>query len=170
MNYWILQSNPNSFRLTQGSPVLYYQEGDDDWWGISRYFKIIQPGESAYIWQSIDYRSSSGIKPRGIYAQAAIISVPLNHTAQALAMIEKLKKRDAGAWQDCKVEEHQKSKPAILIKYTFSIAMNPLTAEELHNAGLGHIGVLRFPHADIYKLTDIEANQIETLVKSRSVA
>lgn len=94
--------------------------------------------------------------------------MPLNHTARAQALIEKLKKRDAGAWQDRKVEEHQKSKPAILIKYALSIAMNPLTAEELQHAGLGNIGVLRFPHADIYRLTDVEANRIETLVRSRS--
>ncbi len=167
MNHWILQSNPNSFRLTQGSPVLYYREGDDDWWGISRYFKIIEPGESAYVWQSIDYRFSTGIKPRGIYARATITSVPLHHTALSQARIDELKKRDAGAWQDPEMERHQKMKQTVLIRYDLSIALAPLTAEELQRAGLGNIGVLRFPHADIYRLTDREARQIESLISGR---
>jgi hypothetical protein len=166
MSHWILQNNPNSFRLTQGSPILYYQAGDEDWWGISRYFKTIAHGDVAYIWQSLDHRRSSEPKPRGIYAKATIESVE-PHAVQHQVKIARLMKQDSGAWLDPKEEQHQKSKRTVLITYLESYALNPLTAEELTAAGLSSVGPLRFHHSDIYCLSDAECRKIETLLKGR---
>jgi hypothetical protein len=139
-----------------------------DWWGISRYFKVIEPGEQAYVWQSIDYRSSQGVRPRGIYATATIASVPSSHSRENLKTIEILQKQDSAIWADREAETHQKQKPILLIRYDANVSP-PLTAEEAIKAGLEELGVLRFTHADIYKLSDREAVQIEGMLRGRLV-
>ena len=163
MSSWILQLNPNVYRFPYD---LDYTTGNDDWWGISSYFNIIKPGETAYVWQSIDYRRGNKKKPRGVYAKATVVSVPKQHSIEALNRIEELLKKDDGLWQDREAHRHQKEKLILLIRYDAKV-QPPLTAEEIINVGLNKLGVLRFTHAEIYKLSDSEAAQIDSMVEDR---
>ena len=165
MSQWILQLNPNFF-VEKGEPISFYQKGEDDWWGISRYFKQIEGGEEAYIWQSIDYRFLPH-KFRGIYAKATIVSVP-PHSQHHQMRINELKRQDVGKWANPAVEQHQKSKHSLLIRYIDCYAINPLTVDDLVMAGLPNIGPLRFFRSEIYKLAEPDALKIENLLRGKS--
>ena len=165
MSHWILQLNPNFF-VDKGEPISFYQKDEYDWWGISRYFKQIKTGEEAYIWQSIDNRFLP-CKPRGIYAKAIIISGP-PHSQHHQMMIDEVKRQDVGKWTNHDVEQHQKSKHSLLIKYIDCYAINPLTVDDLRMAGLPNLGPLRFFHSEIYKLAEPDALKIEALLRGKS--
>ena len=165
MSYWILQLNPTYF-LDEEEPISFYQKGEEDWWGISRSFKQIEHGEEAYIWQSTDNRFRPR-KPRGIYAKAIIISGP-HHSQHHQMRIDKLKRLDVGKWRNHDVEQHQKSKPSLLIQYIDCYATNPLTVDDLIMAGLPNLGPLRFSHSEIYKLGESDALRIEALLRDKS--
>lgn len=147
-------------------PTSFYQKGEEDWWGISRYYKQIKIGEEAYIWQSIDYRFHQH-KPRGIYAKAVVVSYP-PHSQQHQMRIDDLKRHDTGKWQSREEEKRQKTKLNLLIMYTACYVINPLTEDDLMMAGLDTIGPFRFIHSEIYKLDDSDALIIQGLLASKS--
>jgi hypothetical protein len=163
MNYWILQVNPNVFKLDHESP---YKEGENDWWGISRYFDEIELGDIAYIWKSRDYRRKRDTKPRGIYAKATVLieprRIPLFQTK-----LENLKKSQSSQWRDPEQKINHESKRSVIIKYcepTSKLGLNALTENKLIAAGLGNIGPFKFTHAEIYKLDEEQADKIEVLI------
>ena len=165
MSQWILQLNPNYF-TEKSEPISFYQESENDWWGISRYFKQIEIGEEAYIWQSIDYRFHPH-KPRGIYAKAIIVSGP-PHSQHHQMIINELKRQDVGKWRNPDVERHQKSKHSLLIRYIDCYSTNPLNIDDLMIAGLVNIGPLRFYHSEIYKLAEPDSLRIEYLLEDKT--
>lgn len=164
MNDWILQLNPNFF-IDRGEPISFYQKGEEDWWGISRSFKQVKEGDTAYIWQSIDYRFHPR-NPRGIYAKSIVISSP-PHSQHHRMRIQELKVRDVGKWANHDEEQHQKLKLSLLVQYTDCYAMDPLTVDDLRIARLGHIGPLRFYHSEIYELAKLDALKIDALLSSK---
>ncbi len=165
MNHWILQLNPTYF-CDEEKPISFYKKDEYDWWGISRYFKQTKGGDEAYIWQSIDKRVRPH-KPRGIYAKARIISGP-PHSQQSQTRIDESKRSDVGEWTNHDVEQHQKSKPSLLIQYISDCYDPPLTVDNLMMAGLHNIGPLRFFHTEIYKLDEQDALRIEALLRGKT--
>ena len=79
-----------------------------------------------------------------------------------------MKTQDVGKWANPAVEQHQKSKHSLLIRYIDCYATNPLTAYDLRMAGLDNIGPLRFFHSEIYKLAEPDALRIEDLLRGKS--
>ena len=157
MSYWILQWNPNNYKLDGGNP---YRVGEEDWWGISFCLDEVKPGDTAFIWQSIDYQHPTGPRPRGIYAKATIVSVP-PHKPEVQARIDEMKKADT------QTPAKQKQKPSLLIKYIASYYANPLTDTELKIAGLEKIHILQCPRPEISKLSDSGATSIKALLHAK---
>jgi hypothetical protein len=165
MNYWILQTNPNVFVLEH---ECLYKEGQEDWWGISRYYNEIEFGDIAYIWKARDYRRFNDIKPRGIYAKATILLEP-RRISQFQGKLDYLKQREAKYWSNLEQKTNHESKRAVIIKYcepTNKLGLNALTENKLFSAGLGNIGPFKFTNAEIYKLDEEHAYKIEGLIKN----
>jgi len=166
MNYWILQSNPNHFHWVEGQPQHFYSVGDEDWWGVSYIPNQMRQGDIAFVWQSIDYRNPTGSSPRGIYARARVVSVP-EHQPDIQRRIDNLKRHLRPHWQDTQQGQHQESKPTVLIRYDDSYVANPLTAEELIEAGLGGIHIIRCPRPEVTRLSEEDTIRIEVLLSQR---
>jgi len=163
MNKWILQTNPNVFVLEH---ECLYKEGEEDWWGISRYFNEIEFGDIAYIWKARDWRRRNDIKPRGIYGKATILIEP-RRISQFQGKLDYLKQRESKYWRDLEQKKNHEAKRSVIIKYcepTNKLGLAALTETRLITTGLGNIGPFRFSRAEIYKLAEDEANKIEELI------
>ena len=165
MNYWVLQVNPNVFRLDHES---LYREGAEDWWGISRYYNQIEYGDVAYIWRARDRRRHGEIMPRGIYAKATVLVEP-RRISLFQTKLDDLKQGQAHDWSDPEQKRNHESKRSVIIQYcepTNKLYLNALTENKLIAAGLGDIGPFKFTHAEIYKLNEEQADKIEELINS----
>lgn len=164
MNYWILQVNPNHFKLTKEYP---YNVGQDDWWCLSRARKIYEE-DTVFVWKSTDYRNqSTGPKPRGIYAQARVLSVPPHHPT-IRSRIQQAQRHDQERWVESTERSKQESKPIdILISYQYIWETEPLTVNEIRNAGLGDLHIIKFPHIEICSVSHPNAMRLLELLENK---
>ena len=162
MGAWILQVDPNSFG--EGHPV--WQRGEVDWWCLSRRLHV-RKGDTVFLWQAIDYRCDPP-RPRGIYARATITAVP-PLTPEETADIDALKEFGLGNWANSKKRAELESRPvSLLLKYEESYAGQPLTKDEITEAGLDRqLHLVQFPNQEGCPITDFEARAILTLFSRR---
>jgi len=141
--------------------------GQDDWWCLSRASKIDEE-DTVFVWKSIDYRNHSiDPKPRGIYAQAVVVSVPPHDTIMG-SRIQQAQRRDQGRWVDSTERCKQESKPIdILILYKAIWETDPLTVDEIINVGLGDLHIIQFPHIEICSVSQSNAMRLLELLENK---
>jgi hypothetical protein len=169
MSSWILQINPNDYRTDNGAPVYFYREGEEDWWGIRRYFDMVNDKDIVYIWQSNDHRIQKDFNSRGIYAKA-VVTIEPNREHLFEEKIKALKQRYKNEWNDPAGQEIQKRKRTVVFIYckpTKELVLSPLIDTELINAGLANIGPFGFTQGDIYKISQDQADKIEELIRDK---
>ena len=151
MNYWILQSNPNTYRMIDYMRV---HQNEPDTWSISRYVNEIEIKNIAFIWLS----NEKGKNNRGIYAMAEITGLPILHRHFEW---------EDPYWIDKEEQQRLFSLPRLELRYTKLIIDSPLLVDELKAANLDDLLILRMPQRAIYRLTEEEGEKIKRLIETR---
>ncbi len=124
MNYWILQSNPDSFRILDWLRDFNWL-GDSnliDCWHISQHKEKVKLRDIAFIWKSKGIKSAVA----GIYAKAVVVPNP-----QKFPLVEKETDYfvgEAGRAEAKRLDNPEKLK-TIAIKYTGMYLDKPLLSE-----------------------------------------
>ena len=164
MGYWILQSNPRTFRTLD---YLRDHPAELDWWHISRYRDQIKPGDIAFIWKS---KGRAEQDDRGIYATAVVVSTPPHKEpyAPGSRFWEELEETAKEYWADTKEAARLRKHPQIVLAYSRLLLGRPVTAEVVEDTpGLEGLPILLYPpHQGIYKLTDEQGRRIQALVQA----
>lgn len=150
MGYWILQSNPNKYRIFE-----YLRRYPDlpDTWPVSLFRDEVMIGDHAFIWVS----NVAGRGNRGIYAKAEIVGRP--------DMDRKPYDRELRYWIDQEERSRLSRWPCLEVRYIKVFLDRPLLADELRRTrGLENLPILRMPQRGIYKLTEDEGRLIESMI------
>jgi hypothetical protein len=151
MNYWILQSNPNTYRQND---YMRAHWDKPDTWSISRYTDEIDKEDIAYIWLS----NEKGKKTRGIYAMAEITELPI---------LGKKFEWEGPYWIDKREKQRLLNLPKIELRYVKLIVDKPLLVEELRTSSLRNLPILHMPQRSIYKLTEEDGYKISSIIQLR---
>ena len=154
MNYWILQSNPNTYCMD----YIRRQKDESDIWAISRYVDEIEKGDIAFIWLSNEYRNGKLVKPRGIYAVARITELP---------DLQRQFESNDPYWIDKEEQKRLSALPKLELRYDESMLSRPLLVDDLKAANLGNLLILRMARWSIYKLAAQEGEAIKRLIDNR---
>ena len=151
MSYWILQSNPNKYRMIDYLKA-YWNEPDT--WSISLYVNEIEREDIAFIWLS----NEKGENNRGIYAMAKITGLPVLHRHFDW---------EDPYWIDKEEQRRLFAMPRLELRYIKSIIDKPLLRDDLKAANLGDLLILQMPRRAIYKLTEGYGRKIKRMVELR---
>ncbi|MBA7654040.1 hypothetical protein ES703_61914 [subsurface metagenome] len=148
MSYWILQSNPNTYRQID---YMRAHWNEPDTWAISRYVDEVKVEDIAFIWLS----NKRGKSNRGIYAIAKITGLPT---------LGRNFERGDPFWIDKEEQKRLSVLPRLELQYLKPLFDSPLLVNDLKAATLGSLLILRMPQRAIYKLTDEEGGKIKRTI------
>ena len=150
MHYWILQSNPRTYRIFD---YLREYPSLSDTWQVSLFKDEIKPGDHAFIWVS----NEAGKRNRGIYAKAKVVAPPDENRQPC--------EREMPYYIDEDGKRRLSKLPRLEICYIKLLLDNPLLADDLRKThGLENLLVLRMARRGVYKLSEDEGRIIESLI------
>jgi len=150
MSYWILQANPNKYRMID---YLKTHWNEPDTWSISRYVNEIECKDIAFIWLS----NEKGKSNRGIYAMGEITGLPALHKHFAW---------EDPYWVDKEEQKRLFALPRLELRYVKLIIDKPLLVDDLKAANLEDLLILRMHQRAIYTLTEQEGETLKRMVES----
>ncbi len=151
MNYWILQSNPNTYRQID---YMRAHWNEPDTWSISRYVNEIEIGDVAFIWLS----NEKGENNHGIYAMAKITALPV--------LGRQPFEWEKPYWVDKAEQKRLLTLHRLELQYTKLIIDRPLLVDDLKAANLGDLPIFHVPQRAIYKLTEGRGAAIRRIIES----
>ena len=153
MNYWMLQCNPNHYRWFD---YMKQYVNYPDTWGIRLFPNEIESGDTVFIWLS----KYKGKETRGIYAMAEVTRRP-SEEVEGFPY-------ESQYWIDKEAKEHQRRLIKLELRYSSkSIIDKYIPKDELEEAGLGNLLILRWAQGGIFKLTEQEGEKIKRMVEAR---
>ena len=151
MSYWIVQSNPNTYRMID---YMRAHWNEPDTWSISRYTDKVELEDILFIWLS----NEKGKKNRGIYGMAKVTG---------LSDSQRHFEWGDPYWIDKEEQRRLRALPTLELRYTKSIIDSPLLVDALKAANLGNLLILQMPQRAIYKLTEAEGEKIKRMIELR---
>ena len=166
MNFWILQSNPVRFPITDeirsrfSSRQLPPPYERVSYWQVQRIPLEMSPGDTAFVWKSNGREEGT----RGIYAKAMILSLP-PHTEPLTPNSIDAVLRQNGSYLDWIHPEEEGNKDeweTVIIRYTESLLDTPLKADAMKKVPeLGNLPIVTCPRRILYSLTFKQGEAIE---------
>lgn len=149
MNYWMLQANPDKFRIVDWLKA-YGKPNQIDCWHISQLKEEVKPGDTAFIWKA---KGSPGVS--GIYAKVVVVlpqKSPLSDIEGSYFIDKAERKRLEKLWE-------------ITIKYCASYTDRPLLLETIREIPeLKIMSIIRNPRRGIQRVKPEQGRIIESML------
>lgn len=150
MNYWMLQANPDKFRIIDWLRS-YGEQNEIDCWRISQFTREVEPWDIVFIWKA---KGSSNVS--GIYGKGVVVphqKSPLSDIEESYFMDKAEKKR-----LDRDLRE-------ITIRYSASYVNRPLLLDTIKEIPkLENMTIIRNPRRGIHRVAPEQGKLIESIL------